>query len=60
MYVTRHRRCFWRRVQEKYSQLFSGAAAKVKSALFVRLSPALSNDIWDRDFMMSVLNHAGR
>ena len=47
-------------LQEKYSQLFSGAAAKVNSALFVRVVPALSNDKWDRDFMMNILNNPAR
>ena len=42
-------------VKEKYTGLFSGAAAKVKAALFARLKPTDSLEKWDAEFMSDML-----
>ena len=44
-------------VKEKYSQLFSGAESKVKSALCKMLSHTVANHMWDRHVLIEVLDN---
>jgi hypothetical protein len=43
--------------QNKFSELFSGAYAKVKSTIYREVNPLASNLVWQPDFLLDLLEN---